>query len=172
MSAFVVAAVGLAVAGVVGVVIWRLVLLLPGGRVAQVEAAVRPPHAFELRYVTTSARAYRLAVRLRRHGQASSGGTVGGRAPVSCRFRVAVDGRLLVEDAVGFGGVPADKVRRLITTGYLSHETRSGGEYVVAATHVLTEIPRCRAGTEIVASGTFEPELGVEVSQLDVFLGR
>lgn len=161
-----------AAAAAVGLAVWRLLRLIPGGRVAQVEAGVQPPHSFELRYVTTAERSYRLATRLRRHGHASGGGTLGGHAPVLCRYRVTVNGRPLVEETVGFGAVDPRKVHRRITTGYLSHEQKSGSSYVATATHVLAAIPRCPAGVEIVAAGNFEPEPGVELSLLDVFLGR
>ena len=157
---------------IVGVVVWRIALLIPGGRVAEVEAGVQPPHAFELRHVSTAARAYRLASRIRMHGYATGSGVMGGCAGVVCRFRVTVSGRQLIDETVGFGSVPGSKIDRLIATSYMSHATKSGSDYTSEATYVLASIPACPAGTEIVAKGTFEPELGTETSMLDVFLGR
>ena len=151
------------------IIVRRLVLLFPGARVAEVEAGAREPHSFELRYVSTAARAYRLALRMRVHGQRWGQSTSTG---VVCRLRVTVGGRLLVEEALGFGSDLPRPVDREITRGYRWRETKHGSEVVRTATYVLASIPLCPAGTEIVATGTFETGPSTETSMLDVFLGR
>ncbi len=165
------AAVALAVVGLaaVSILAWRLVVSIPGGRIAWVEAGVQAPHAFELRFVSTADRAYRLALRMRTHGKRWGGSTSTG---VVCLLRVTVGGELFVKEALGFGSNLPRPVDRRITRGYMWRETRHDSEVVNTATYVLASIPRCPAGTEIVATGTFETGQGTETSMLDVFLGR
>jgi len=106
---------------------------------------------------------------MRVHGRRAGNSTSTG---VVCRLRVTVDGRILREEVLGFGSDLPRPADRTITKGYMWSETKLDSEVIRTATYVLATIPRCPAGTEIVATGTFETSPQTETSLLNVFLGR
>lgn len=170
------ACVGLVVLVVVGValflVIRKLRGMMPGGAVAEVEAGVQEPFAFELRYTSPATMPRRLCLIYGLQGLGTGGGRyASGTTGMVCDYQVTVGGKELAREAVAHGSAPPPPFDRHITTAYKTRRTVMGTDYTTSGTVVLCELV-CPAGEELVASGTFRFEPNTTSSELTIFLGR
>ena len=114
----------------------------------------------------------RLSAKIRYHGSGSAGIGLASYTGLECELHVTVGGEVHADETVSFHGRTSEAVDRVITFAYMTSEVREGTRLTRKGTYVLSEIPRCPAGTEIVCRDTFRPSPGTETTMLDVFLGR